>query len=677
MDLHVRYTAPNQSTQSVPLGDRILIGTLLSNDIVIRATGVDPIHGMIEQDENGTFILTDLGSDSGISLNGRKIDVEKELKRGDSFTVGNIVFEVFDRGSEEKGSIGDLQPGNSLKAIKAKKGSQPATDPARSSHVISQSISQAEAEPKSMLFSPKKTSPGGDVLEIVSYWGDTVLDVDLFHPTQKGFDRVFIGDEPSCHFPAGGKAHVPRHHFVRFRSKGGYRVSLLSDMRARFRKDGSVHEKKGKMNLSLGKRDITHVTHGAVRYFLMFVKMPKVKLPPRKRKDPVFFTLLATSMLLYLLFIPYVWVATPTEEKSEEDDIWSIVNVPEKKNVVKKSQEIAKVKKPPPPKPPPPKPKPVKPVKPIEKPKPKPPQKVATKKPAKRLEPLENIKVPKINKKVNVPKGKGMHSAGAKNPDFKLAGAKNDRRLGKAGGGKGSGNNASGGVRKGKSKADVKGVDGPKNKKASGPNLSKLGMGVGKIFNSVAPGAVRTNFKDSSGGAGGGAGSASKTFGLGGVGKRSSLGLAGSSAALNQFGSGSGGFGSGQGGTGGLGGAGIGKGFKSGRGRANVVVPPGDPVVSGGLTSQEVQAVIRANLNQIRHCYEQLLQRSPNSSGKVKVKFRITPTGRVSSASIVSSSIRDPIMKSCVTSKITRWKFPKPRGGQPVTVGYPFVFNPL
>ena len=107
------------------------------------------------------------------------------------------------------------------------------------------------------------------------------------------------------------------------------------------------------------------------------------------------------------------------------------------------------------------------------------------------------------------------------------------------------------------------------------------------------------------------------------------------------------------------------------------MVPEGDPVIAGGLSQAEVQAVIRANLNQIRHCYEQLLQRSPSAQGKVKVRFVVKPNGRVGSAKIVNSDIKDMVMRGCVTSKVKRWKFPIPRGGQAVTVNYPFVFNPL
>ncbi len=109
----------------------------------------------------------------------------------------------------------------------------------------------------------------------------------------------------------------------------------------------------------------------------------------------------------------------------------------------------------------------------------------------------------------------------------------------------------------------------------------------------------------------------------------------------------------------------------------NISIPEGDPRVSGGLTSQEVMQVIRANLNQIRHCYEQLLQRSPNARGKIGVNFVIGLDGRVTSVNIVAATISDMRMGSCVTGKIQRWNFPKPRGGQAATAEYPFVFSPI
>ena len=87
--------------------------------------------------------------------------------------------------------------------------------------------------------------------------------------------------------------------------------------------------------------------------------------------------------------------------------------------------------------------------------------------------------------------------------------------------------------------------------------------------------------------------------------------------------------------------------------------------------------VLRANLNQIRNCYEQLLQRSPSASGKMAVNFVVGANGMVQTVGVTESTIQDSRMRSCVTGRIQRWKFPEPRGGQPVTVTYPFVFNPI
>jgi uncharacterized secreted protein with C-terminal beta-propeller domain len=98
-------------------------------------------------------------------------------------------------------------------------------------------------------------------------------------------------------------------------------------------------------------------------------------------------------------------------------------------------------------------------------------------------------------------------------------------------------------------------------------------------------------------------------------------------------------------------------------------------VVSRGLAESEVFTVIRANLVQIRHCYENLLARRPNSEGNLKTTFVIDLSGRVAAASVSSGTISDPIMRGCVTGRIKRWRFPKPRSSQVVRVRYPFVFT--
>ena len=102
MNLEISFTIEGQSQQTVPVRDRMLIGTLLSNDVVIRADGVEPIHAMIEILDSDRFVLTDLGSEAGVLLNANKINVEHDLKKGDTITIGNVDIKVEEFGSSTK-----------------------------------------------------------------------------------------------------------------------------------------------------------------------------------------------------------------------------------------------------------------------------------------------------------------------------------------------------------------------------------------------------------------------------------------------------------------------------------------------------------------------------------------------------------------------------------------------
>ena len=102
MNLEISFTIEGQSQQTVPVRDRMLIGTLLSNDVVIRADGVEPIHAMIEILDSDRFVLTDLGSEAGVLLNANKINVEHDLKKGDTITIGNVDIKVEEFGASTK-----------------------------------------------------------------------------------------------------------------------------------------------------------------------------------------------------------------------------------------------------------------------------------------------------------------------------------------------------------------------------------------------------------------------------------------------------------------------------------------------------------------------------------------------------------------------------------------------
>lgn len=652
MALELRLSIPGQSLKTLPMDQSpIVVGSLLSNNLVVTAAGVDPIHAVFETNPNGDWIVTDLGSDTGVKVNGRAVNVEQVIKVGDIIEIASAKISI---------SVASAQADGAGAAVAAAAIGRSEPEPEQRPHnsLIKRKI---EATRKKLLFSPKDARPSGDVLEVVAYWGGTILEVEHFHPTFKEFDRVTIGDPTDCHFIAAGKEQLSKYTMAKVKDDG-YRLLLRPEMTARLRRGGNVQQVKGGSH-ELGFRDISHVKYGAVKYFFLFMRPPNVQLPNQGLKDPFLVWILSLSMFFFLFFSITLWSIEPKEKEIIEDDKWAIVHVPEKEKKIKKQKKIVKIKKikkepPPPKKPPKPKPKPVKPVKIQEKPKPKPkpPQKASRAPIPKPKIANSTAKLPK-QVKVKAPKA----ALGGKNPSKKIGGAR------------GAGNKKRGGQRKGRSKVSLKGVAGVKNKKSSGVNLSKLGLGVGKIRNKGGAGALHVKFKSSAGGAGGGSGSGNKTYGLGGVGSSvKSLGLAGSGNATKSFGTGSGGFLSGKGGSGKLGSA-----FGGGRRPTSVNVRAGDPLVSGGLTQQEIATVIRANLNQIRHCYEKLLQSSPNSAGKIKMKFVVGTNGRVKSTQITNSTISNGVMKNCVRNSVRRWAFPKPRGGSPVTVNYPFVFNPL
>lgn len=659
MGFALKLDVPGQPLKSVPLtGDKILLGSLLSNHVVLQVKGVEPIHALIEAHDDGgdeRWLITDLGSEEGIKLNGSVVEVEAEIRPSDVVEIGEakLVVEAV-RAPESSSSTGSM--GLALEESSA------TSDVGTALPKLPTAVStgaQATAPRHSggvSLFNVREARPRGEVLEVVAYWDKTIIEAEYFHRDFKEFNKVTIGTTDASHFIAANRdtKTIKRHVLAEF-SGSGYRLNLIDGMTARVRKGGKVSKIEGSHRISLGKRDLVQVTFGAVRYFLIFVKPPNVILPPARNRDPFFSALLMMAMLFYFVSIPALWYASSKITKDRKDDIWAVVYQPIKKpkpiKKVKVKKKIEQVKKAKPPKkrPPPPKPKPVKPVKPLQKPKPK---KIVKK--AKRPPIAKSLGVKKRGKVAPKPKARPKPAGGR-------SGIKST----------GVGKRRPGGGRKGKSKSSLTGVKGVANKKASGVNLSKLGLDVGQVLSKRGAGAQYTTFKSSAGGAGGGRGSRLNTTGIGGLGNERSLSLKGSKGAANKFGTGQG--------LVDRGGRGGGRGFGSGRGRGGVAVniPPGDPVVSGGLTAGEISSVFRKNINQIRHCYERYLQRVPGGIGKITVKVVISPGGRVGAVSIRKSNISDRSFRGCITGRIKKWKFPRPRGGSKVTVNYPFVFNPL
>jgi hypothetical protein len=133
------------------------------------------------------------------------------------------------------------------------------------------------------------------------------------------------------------------------------------------------------------------------------------------------------------------------------------------------------------------------------------------------------------------------------------------------------------------------------------------------------------------------------------------------------------GSGAGSGGGRGSGGAG-GRGSGGGRGEAKVELSTGTPQVSGYLSAEQINRVVRANQAALRYCYESEVQRQRGLKGKVIVQWRVDRAGLVPTARVASTTLNDSRVEGCIVRQVRKWHFPKPDGGE-VSVMYPFIFG--
>ena len=95
----------------------------------------------------------------------------------------------------------------------------------------------------------------------------------------------------------------------------------------------------------------------------------------------------------------------------------------------------------------------------------------------------------------------------------------------------------------------------------------------------------------------------------------------------------------------------------------------------GTLDRDAIREVVRANIDEIRGCYNEALARDAEAQGRVVIDFTIAEDGAVTGAKVAESSMRDAEAPACMRDKIAGWAFPQPSGGA-VQVSYPFVLEP-
>ena len=82
---------------------------------------------------------------------------------------------------------------------------------------------------------------------------------------------------------------------------------------------------------------------------------------------------------------------------------------------------------------------------------------------------------------------------------------------------------------------------------------------------------------------------------------------------------------------------------------------------------------VRDRLPELEGVYADAIRRNPDLRGKLFVRFRIDPSGKVQNAEPADGSFPDVAFVNAVLGKVRRWTF-EPLAGHTVEVLYPFVF---
>lgn len=82
---------------------------------------------------------------------------------------------------------------------------------------------------------------------------------------------------------------------------------------------------------------------------------------------------------------------------------------------------------------------------------------------------------------------------------------------------------------------------------------------------------------------------------------------------------------------------------------------------------------VRDLLPELEGAYNQAIRRNPGLRGRLLVRFRIDPSGRILRAEAVGGDLQDRAFVNSILEKIGAWTF-EPTGGAVVDVLYPFLF---
>ncbi len=102
----------------------------------------------------------------------------------------------------------------------------------------------------------------------------------------------------------------------------------------------------------------------------------------------------------------------------------------------------------------------------------------------------------------------------------------------------------------------------------------------------------------------------------------------------------------------------------------------GKPPIGDFCEKSHIVAVVSAQADQYRYCYERSLQDDASLKGKVILQWKVGLTGEVVSASITSTTMNDARVEECMVAVAKKMRFDPPSAGICI-INYPFVFSGL
>lgn len=602
--------------------DAIKIGRMASSQLRIDDESISKMHAVVEATGPDSVQIIDLGSDSGIVVNGQRVE-KAAINSGDSVMLGNIELQISFQSVAAVTAPGMAPQVGMAPSVGSPLGAQGmGMAPAGMGMAVPQA---AQVAPAAYVDLNKYEDISKQAVEVVVMWNNSVLQVQHYtNDDPKKIENFYIGEDFLCNFPIpadalGGQTKVP---LVVNQLGGGATVNILggatgdvtyedgsrvalSDLISGGQVQSSA-EVAGGHSMALPAKGRVKIDFGSWTFLVNAVPCPRKFVAPLSF-DWTQQIYTGVSAVLHALFLFLIYFIPPSPEGLSLDQL------EENNRFIKYMLTAAEV---------------------------------------------EQEEVPewlKKEKKDEQQGGKGKRHKGEEGQMGKRDSRKTDNHYGI----KGPKDNPNPHMARSQVKEMAKNAGILSYLSAANAPTSPFGQDTALgVDPENALGALMGNQVGENFGYGG-LGLSGTGRGGGGTGE-GTIGL----GNLNTIGhGGGGGSGSGYGrGAGGLGGR---------RGRAPSI-RSGAAMVQGSLSKEVIRRIIHRHINEVKFCYERELASRPDLEGRVAIKFIISGQGSVQMSAVANSTLGNAKVENCIAQAVRRWTFPQPKGGGVVIVTYPF-----